>query len=76
MEKKALQLEGIEMERRKAETVATKEFNLAKVSHSGNHTVTNLNMYFTQTQIPLCKQGMCVHLKHACFQSNEKCIKK
>ncbi|XP_033940681.1 RIB43A-like with coiled-coils protein 2 [Pseudochaenichthys georgianus] len=31
MEKKALQLEGIEMERRKAETVATKEFNLAMI---------------------------------------------
>ncbi|KAK5867788.1 hypothetical protein PBY51_012250 [Eleginops maclovinus] len=30
MDKKALQLQGIEMQRRKAETVATKEYNLAK----------------------------------------------
>ncbi|KAK5867780.1 hypothetical protein PBY51_012243 [Eleginops maclovinus] len=37
MDKKALQLQGIEMQRRKAETVATKEYNLAKIEEKRRH---------------------------------------
>lgn len=36
MDNKALQIQTLEMERRRAEAIATKEYNLATVSHSAN----------------------------------------